>query len=75
MICTIYSHQVGFENIKETILLNFPKGNISIHKEGESEIIEIEIKGDVSNSSKNVKILYRERAEPSYQIPEIMIQT
>lgn len=71
MICTIYSHQVGFENIKETILLNFPKGNISIHKEGESEIIEIEIKDDVSNSSKNVKILYRERAEPSYQIPEI----
>jgi Domain of unknown function (DUF4272) len=71
MICTIYSHQVGFENIKETILLNFPKGNISIHKEGESEIIEIEIKDGVSNSSKNVKILYRERAEPSYQIPEI----
>lgn len=71
MICTIYSHQVGFENIKETILLNFPKGNISIHKEGESEIIEIEIKEGVSNSSKNVKILYRERAEPSYQIPEI----
>lgn len=71
MICTIYSHQVGFENIKETILLNFPKGNISIHKEGESEIIEIEIKDDVSNSSKNIKILYRERAEPSYQIPEI----
>lgn len=71
MICTIYSHQVGFENIKETILLNFPKGNISIHKEGESEIIEIEIKDDVLNSSKNVKILYRERAEPSYQIPEI----
>ena len=71
MICTIYSHQVGFENIKERILLNFPKGNISIHKEGESEIIEIEIKDDVLNSSKNVKILYRERAEPSYQIPEI----
>lgn len=71
MICTIYSHQVGFENIKETILLNFPKGNISIHKEGESEIIEIEIKEGFSNSSKNVKILYRERAEPSYQIPEI----
>lgn len=71
MTCTIYSHQSGFENIKETILLNFPKGNISLSKEDESDIIELEIKETASTPSKKIKILYRERVEPSYQIPEI----
>ncbi|MBS7229529.1 DUF4272 domain-containing protein [Flavobacterium psychroterrae] len=71
MICTIYSHHVGFENIKELILSNFPKGNILFSKEDESDIIELEIKGGLLGSSKKIKITYRERLIPSYQIPEI----
>ncbi|MCC9065463.1 DUF4272 domain-containing protein [Flavobacterium piscisymbiosum] len=69
MICTIYSHQSGFDNIKEIIVSHFPKGNVLIDKEEESDIIELEIID--GNSSQKIKILYRERAEPSYQIPEI----
>jgi len=69
MICTIYSHQSGFDNIKEIIVSHFPEGNVLIDKEEESDIIELEIKE--GNSSQKIKILYRERAEPSYQIPEI----
>ncbi|UTN03286.1 DUF4272 domain-containing protein [Flavobacterium bizetiae] len=71
MICTIYSHQSGFDAIKETIVSNFPEGNIVISKEEESDIIDLEIKDGISNSTQKIKILYRERAEPSYQIPEI----
>lgn len=69
MICTIYSHQSGFDNIKEIIVSHFPEGNVLIDKEEESDIIDLEIKE--GNSSQKIKILYRERAEPSYQIPEI----
>lgn len=71
MICTIYSHQSGFDAIKEIIVSNFPEGNILISKEDESDIIDLEIKDGISNSTQKIKILYRERAEPSYQIPEI----
>lgn len=71
MICTIYSHQSGFDAIKEIIVSNFPDGNILINKEEESDIIDLEIKDGISNSTQKIKILYRERAEPSYQIPEI----
>ncbi|MGE6353426.1 DUF4272 domain-containing protein [Flavobacterium sp. NPDC079362] len=71
MICTIYSHQTGFENIKEIILLNFPKGEVSINKEDECDVIEIEIKEGPLNSWGKIEILYRERLEPYYQIPEI----
>lgn len=71
MICTIYSHQSGFDAIKEIIVSNFPEGNIVISKEEESDIIDLEIKDEISNSTQKIKILYRERAEPSYQIPEI----
>lgn len=69
MICTIYSHQSGFDDIKEIIVSHFPKGNILIDKEEESDIITLEIKE--GSSSQKIKILYRQRAEPSYQIPEI----
>lgn len=71
MICTIYSHQSGFDAIKEIIVSNFPEGNIVISKEEESDIIDLEIKDGISNSTQKIKILYRQRAEPSYQIPEI----
>lgn len=71
MICTIYSHNVGFDKIKEVILSHFPKGNILISKEDESDIIELEIKGGLLGSSKKIKISYRERLVPSCKIPEI----
>lgn len=71
MICTIYSHNLGFDSIKELVLSNFPKGTISISKEDELDVIALEIKGGILSSSQKVKIAYRERAKPSYQIPQI----
>jgi hypothetical protein len=71
MICTIYSHQSGFDDIKEIVLSNFPKGDITLSKQDELDVIDLEIKGSNLDFSHKIKILYRERAEPSYQIPEI----
>jgi hypothetical protein len=71
MICTIYSHNSGFDSIKELILSKFPKGNILISKHDELDIIELEIEDGNLSSPQKIKISYRERAEPSYQIPEI----
>ncbi|KUJ61023.1 hypothetical protein AR687_14950 [Flavobacteriaceae bacterium CRH] len=71
MICTIYSHKSGFDTIKELILSNFPKGNILMSNQDGLDIIDLEIKGGLLSPSKKIKIAYRQRAEPSYQIPEI----
>ncbi|MFH7018322.1 DUF4272 domain-containing protein [Flavobacterium sp. FlaQc-47] len=70
MICTIYSHQHGFENIKEIILSHVPNGNVLLSQEDGFDIIDITIE-DSPSSSKNINISYRERLKPSYQIPEI----
>jgi len=71
MICTIYSHNVGFDTIKELILSSFPKGNAVFSNQDGFDIIDLEIKGGILGSSKKIKISYRERLKPSYEIPEI----
>jgi len=71
MICTIYSHQSGFDTIKEIIRSNFQNEAISTSNQDGFDFIDIEIKGSPLSSSKKIKISYRERLEPSYQIPEI----
>lgn len=71
MICTIYSHQSGFDTIKEIIRSNFQNEAISTSNQDGFNFIDIEIKGSPLSSSKKIKISYRERLEPSYQIPEI----
>lgn len=71
MICTIYSHHLGLERIKEIVQSHIPTANFSNSKEDGSDILEFEVKGGILSSSKKIKISYRERAEPSYKIPEI----
>lgn len=72
MICTIYSHQLGLERIKEILQSNITNAKISTTKDDdESDIIEIEIKEGILNAAQKLVISYRERAIPSYQIPEI----
>ncbi len=71
MICTIYSHNLGFDKIKEILKATYPKGVLTISKQDESNIAVMEIKGGLFSSSKKIKITYRERVKPSYQIPEV----
>ncbi|MDY0988483.1 DUF4272 domain-containing protein [Flavobacterium sp. CFBP9031] len=67
MICTIYSHHLGLEKIKQIFLSHVPKGVFSTNGEN----LEFEVKGGILSPSKKVTIFYRERAIPSYQIPQI----
>jgi hypothetical protein len=71
IICTIYSHHVNLEKIKEIVKQVYPKSTLTGTGEGESQIFEIEIKGGLFGSNKRIKIPYRQRNQPSYQIPEI----
>lgn len=65
MICTIYSHHLGLEKIKEIFLSHVPDGIFS----NNGENLEFEVKGGILSPSKKVTVFYRERAVPSYQIP------
>jgi hypothetical protein len=67
MICTIYSHHLGLEKIKQIFLSHVPNGVFSTNGEN----LEFEVKGGILSPSKKVTIFYRERAIPSYQIPQI----
>ncbi|HEY1194430.1 DUF4272 domain-containing protein [Flavobacterium sp.] len=67
MTCTIYSHHLGLEKIKQIFLSHVPKGVFST----DGENLEFEVKGGILSPSKKVTIFYRERAVPSYQIPQV----
>ncbi len=71
MICTIYSHYLVFDRIIEILKKTFPKGQIKIGKQSDSSIIEVIIKRGLFSSSKKLRITYRQRNIPSYQLPEI----
>jgi len=71
MVCTIYSHQLGFDKVQEIVQRIYPKGKITVSTQDDFDIIEVEIKGGLFSSTKKIKISYRQRAIPSYQIPEV----
>ena len=71
MICTIYSHNLGFDRVKEIIKTDFPEADMTVSKQDESSVIEVEIKSGLFGSAKKIRISYRERRQPSYQIPEV----
>ena len=67
-ICTLYSHFTGFNTIVEILQANFPKTSIQISKQNEFSIAELDIKGGFFSSSSKLKVSYREREQPSYQL-------
>ncbi len=69
--CTIYSHELYFDNIVPEIQKVFPKGKISVSEEEGQKIIDISIKSGLFKPKKQFQISYRERTQPSYQISEI----
>lgn len=69
--CTIYSHELCFDNIIPEIEKVFPKGKVSVAKQDEQRIIQVSIKDGIFKSKKEFQISYRERTKPSYQISEI----
>lgn len=66
--CTIYSHQVGYDRVKELVKKVFPKGEFTDEVQQDSKIIYIELRGGLFRSSKKLKINYRERTRPSFEL-------
>jgi hypothetical protein len=70
MICTIYSHFTGFQKIKDIVQSAFPQGKLSVGKLEGSDVLMLEIKGGLFKKGSKLKIQYRQRNKPSYQITE-----
>jgi DNA-dependent RNA polymerase auxiliary subunit epsilon len=68
MICTVYSHYIGFDRIVEILKQNYPKANLTLGNQDEFHSAELEIKGGLLSSSSKIKIGYRQRQKPSYQL-------
>lgn len=68
MICTFYSHQLGLEKIVETLKSNIPKAKISYSEIDDFKVVEIKTKGGLFSSDAFLKVSYRERLQPDYQI-------
>ena len=70
MICTLYSHHLVFDRIVETLKETFSGAVISVGAQDEFRIVNVDIKGGLFSSSKKMKVSYRQRISPSYQLPE-----
>ncbi|MFD1601213.1 DUF4272 domain-containing protein [Flavobacterium artemisiae] len=70
MICTLYSHQIGFDKIVETLKSSYPKASVEISHQAGSQTASVDVKGGLLSSGSRFTIQYREREEPSYQIPD-----
>lgn len=71
IICTIYSHHTGFDKITAILQSTYPKGRLTFEEEDGSQIAHLEVKGGLFSSTKKLKVSYRERTQPSYQLPEV----
>jgi len=70
MICTFYSHEIGYQKIHEILKKYYPSSSIFLEEADEYKFIKVEIKGGFFSSRKILKIPYRERIQPNYQITE-----
>lgn len=70
MICTFYSHEIGTQKIQDILKKHFPTSLIFLEEADEYTFIKVEIKGGFFSSKKILKIPYRERHEPSYQLTD-----
>lgn len=70
MICTLYSHHIGFDTINEILKKSYPKAVFNIYNQNGFQFTEMETKDGFFGSGNKLTIQYRERKQPSYQIPE-----
>lgn len=68
MICTVYAHELGFDRIVDLLKQQYPKANVTLGNQDEFYIAELDIKGGLFSSSSKIKVGYRQRRNPSYQL-------
>jgi len=70
MVCTIYSHEIGYDLIVEELRSQFPKGVLKFEEIDEHKVIYLTIKGGLFKPKKVLRINYRERKNPSFQFTD-----
>lgn len=66
--CTIYSHKLNFDKVVEIVKSHLPKAKFDIVESGINKRLIATIKGGFFSKDKTLKINYRERTEPSYNL-------
>ena len=69
--CTIYSHQLRFEDVVQIVKSELPKAKIEFNDGGKQKGLTATLKGGLFGKSKTLKINYRERENPSYKLDNI----
>ena len=69
--CTLYSHYLAFDQLTTTIKEMLPHAKMETANQGENKILVVTVKSGFLRKKKVLKINYRERKYPSYQLTEI----
>ena len=69
--CTIYSHQLKFDEVVQIVKSELPKAKVEFNDGGKQKGLIATIKGGLFGKAKTLKINYRERENPSYKLENI----
>lgn len=69
--CTIYSHNLEFEKVVQIVKAKLPKAKVEFNDGGKQKSLTATIKGGFFGKTKTLKINYRERQNPSYQLEKV----
>lgn len=69
--CTIYSHQLRFEDIVQIVKSELPKASVEYNDGGKQKGLIATVKGGFFGKTKTLKINYRERENPSYKLDKV----
>lgn len=69
--CTVYSHQLKFQDVVEIVKSELPKAKVEFKDGGKQKSLIASIKGGLFGKNKTLTINYRERDNPSYKLDNI----
>lgn len=69
--CTIYSHALDFDKIIQIVKTKLPKATIEVNQNDLQKSLTATVKGGFFSKTKTLKINYRQRKNPSYQLTKV----
>jgi len=69
--CTIYSHHLKFDEIAQIVKTTLPKAKVEVQDGGKQKGLIATLKGGFFGKTKQLKINYRERENPSYKLDKV----
>ncbi len=70
-IASVYAHSHDFDAVVQTVREHFPHATINLSRDKESRILTLTLQGGLWKKKKELKLTYRQRTEPSYQLTGI----